>query len=211
MNLALLIAGVVLSLAVYAQQVRIGIPQSDTPQRNKVLQQVSLAYQKIGYQPTYIELPSQRRILLLRDGAIDADLFRICQLDQDLSDLLVVPVELDTLHLNAYSLHENKLQQWQQNASLLISHIRGFKMAEQQQFAGSRVTVNDAAQAFGLMLQGRVDIVLEDEDTAAAFLTDAQQAGSISSVTVASFGVCHILSPKQQPLLPLLTDALQQH
>ena len=211
MNLALLIVGVVLSLAVYAKPVRIGIPQSDTPQRSKVLQQVTLAYQKIGYQPTFIELPSQRRILLLRDGVIDADLFRICELDQNLSDLLVVPVELDTLHLNAYSLNADKLQHWQQNASLMISHIRGFKMAEQQQFTGSRVSVSDAAQAFGLMLQGRVDIVLEDEDTAASFLSEAQQTGSISSVTVASFGVCHILSPQQHALLPLLTDALRNH
>lgn len=199
-----------ISAATSAQPIRVGIPLGDSAQKQPIQQKVSNAYQQIGYEAQFIELPSQRRLMLLQDGIIDADLFRICQLDDEHSDVIVVPVELDSLHLHAYSLNADKLTNWQQRPELLISHIRGFKMADQQQFAGKRVTVSNAEQAFGLMLQGRVDIVLEDSFTAAQFLAPPPSDVVIAEQDVASFGVCHILSQQRQDLLPALTDVLQQ-
>ena len=193
-----------------AQPVRIGIPLGNSAQKQLIQQKISKAYQQLGYAPQFIELPSQRRLMLLQEGLIDADLFRICQLDDEHSDVIVVPVELDSMHLHAYSLDANKLTDWQQRRELLISHIRGFKMADQQQFAGKRVMVSNAEQAFGLMLQGRVDIVLEDSFTAAQFLATPPADALIAEQDVASFGVCHILSQQQQALLPALTEVLRQ-
>ena len=70
--------------------------------------------------------------------------------------------------------------------------------------------VSNAEQAFGLMLQGRVDIVLEDSFTAAQFLPQTPDNIKIAEQAVASFGVCHILSQQQQALLPALMKLLQQ-
>ena len=198
-----------LSAATSAQPIRVGIPLGDTAQKQLIQQKISAAYQQLGFEPQFIELPSQRRLMLLQEGLIDADLFRICQLDDEHSDVIVVPVELDSMHLHAYSLDASKLIDWQQHRELLISHIRGFKMADQQQFAGKRVMVSNAEQAFGLMLQGRVDIVLEDSFTAAQFLATSPDGAEIAEQDVASFGVCHILSQQRQDLLPALTDALK--
>uniref|UniRef100_A0A486XUE8 ABC transporter substrate-binding protein n=1 Tax=Rheinheimera sp. BAL341 TaxID=1708203 RepID=A0A486XUE8_9GAMM len=44
--------------------------------------------------------------------------------------------------------------------ALLLNLLVFSVMAEQQELAGVKVLVNSVAQAFGLMLQGRVDIVL---------------------------------------------------
>lgn len=193
-----------------AQPVRIGMPLGDSALRQKLQQQLTRAYTTLGYQPQFIALPSQRRFRLLKEGLIDADLFRICQLDETHPELLVVPVPLDTLRLNAYSLSADKLVNWQQRNDLLISHIRGFKMAEQQEFAGVRVLVNSDEQAFGLMLQGRVDIVLEDGRTAERFLTQQPELAGIAMQQVADFDVCHILNHNWQSLLPALKQQLQQ-
>ncbi|MDP2716525.1 hypothetical protein [Rheinheimera sp.] len=193
-----------------AQPVRIGMPLGDSALRQKLQQQLTQAYTALGYQPQFIALPSQRRFRLLKDGLIDADLFRICQLDETHAELLVVPVPLDTLRLNAYSLSTEKLTNWQQRSDLLISHIRGFKMAEQQEFAGVRVLVNSDEQAFGLMLQGRVEIVLEDSRTAERFLTQQAELAGIAMQQVADFDVCHILNHNWQQLLPALAEQLQQ-
>jgi hypothetical protein len=192
-----------------AQPVRIGMPLGDSALRQKLQLQLTAAYTALGYQPQFIALPSQRRFRLLKDGLIDADLFRICQLDETHPELLVVPVPLDTLRLNAYSLSADKLVNWQQRSDLLISHIRGFKMAEQQEFAGVRVLVNSDEQAFGLMLQGRVDIVLEDGRTAERFLTQQPELAGIAMQQVADFDVCHILNHNWQPQLPALTRQLR--
>lgn len=194
---------------VIAQPVRIGMPLGDSMLRQKLQQHVAGAYSALGYQPQFIALPSQRRLRLLKEGKIDADLFRICQLDDNHPELLVVPAPLDTLRLNAYSLSASTLINWRQRSNLLISHIRGFKMAEQQAFAGVRVLVNSDEQAFGLMLQGRVDIVLEDSRTAEQFLTRHHRQPIIWH-NVADFAVCHIISQPFQPLLPALTQQLQQ-
>ena len=199
-----------LSIAAAAQPIRIGMPLGDTPQRQAIQQKVSHAYQQLGYAADFIELPSQRRLMLLQGGLIDADLFRICQLDDKYSDVIVVPVELDSMHLHAYSLNADKLTNWQHRPELLISHIRGFIMADQQHFAGKRITVSNAEQAFGLMLQGRVDIVLEDSSTAAQFLATPPNDVEIAEQDVVSFGVCHILSQQRQDLLPALTAILQK-
>ena len=201
---------VLLSAACAAKPIRIGTPLGETIQKHAIQQKISTAYQQLGYETQFIELPSQRRLMLLQEGLIDADLFRICELDNEHSDVIVVPAELDSMHLHAYSLDADKLNNWQQRRELLISHIRGFKMADQQQFAGKRVMVSNAEQAFGLMLQGRVDIVLEDSFTAAQFLPQTPDNIKIAEQAVASFGVCHILSQQQQALLPALTDILLQ-
>uniref|UniRef100_UPI004047B4C9 hypothetical protein n=1 Tax=Rheinheimera sp. TaxID=1869214 RepID=UPI004047B4C9 len=97
-----------------AQPVRIGMPLGDSELRDKLQRHVSQAYSQLGFTPEFIALPSERRLRLLIDGEIDADLFRICQLDEANDELLVVSVILDRLQLNAYSLNSAKLMNWQQ-------------------------------------------------------------------------------------------------
>lgn len=209
MKISTLLFSLVLFNAMAGQPVRIGMPLGDSELRDKLQQHVSQAYSALGFTPEFIGLPSERRLRLLIDGEIDADLFRICQLDEANDELLVVPVVLDRLQLNAYSLSSGKLMNWQQRNDLLISHIRGFKMAEQQEFAGVRVLVNSDAQAFGLMLQGRVDLVLEDSRTAEKFLAAQQDMQSIIWQSVADFTMCHVINRSLQPHLPALTLQLQ--
>ena len=210
MKIGILLLSLLVFSVMAAQPLRIGMPLGDSITRQKLQLQLTQIYTELGFEPEFIALPSERRLRLLKDGEIDADLFRICQLDEANDELLVVPVILDRLQLNAYSLNSAKLLDWQQRHDLLISHIRGFKMAEQQEFVGVRVLVNSDAQAFGLMLQGRVDIVLEDSRTAEKFLVAQHDMQSIVWQSVADFTMCHVVNRSLQPHLPAITQQLQQ-
>lgn len=191
------------------QPVRIGMPLGDSDLRQQLQRKLTSTYSALGYSTEFIALPSERRLKLLTEGLLDGDLFRICQLEQAHSQLITVPVPLDTLQLKAYSLSPDTLKNWQQRNNLLISHIHGFKMAELQHFAGKRITVKSDAQAFGLMLQSRVDIVLEDSHTAAQFLATQPSRQPIYTQHVADFTICHIIHVRLQPLLPQLTQQLR--
>jgi len=194
---------------VAAEPLRIGMPLGDSELRQKLQLKLTKAYSALGYKPEFIALPSERSLRLLKAGEIDAELFRICQLNVADAELIVVPVELDSLKLNAYGLSQDKMNNWQQRPELLISHIHGFKMAELQQFAGKRVTVKSDNQAFNLMLQGRVDIVLEDSHTAAQFLAMQPNLTHVISQHVADFAVCHVVHHSLQSVLPELIPQLQ--
>ncbi|WP_207903090.1 hypothetical protein [Rheinheimera sp. D18] len=187
----------------------IGAPLNPTPMSLQLEQLLKTAYLQLGYRTEFIALPSERRLRLLQHGDLDADLFRSCELDEAHPEFIVVPVTIGALHLRAYSLDPQKLTNWQQRPELIISHIRGFKMAEQQQFLGKRITVSSDQQAFGLMLQGRVDILLEDSHTAKKFLYQKKDLPTIAEQNVADFAVCHVLSNKQQSLLNSLTLKLR--
>lgn len=187
----------------------IGAPLNATPMSQQLEKALSASYLQLGYRTQFIALPSERRIRLLQNGDLDADLFRMCKLDKKQSDFIVVPVTLGSLHLRAYSLTQQKLNNWQQRPELMISHIHGFKMAEQQHFLGDRVTVSSDQQAFGLMVQGRVDIVLEDSHTADKFLHQQKDLPYIYEQEVNSFAVCHVVNKQRRHLLSSLTKQLQ--
>lgn len=170
------------------------------------------AYHQLGYQAAFLPLPSERRLRLVRQQALDADVFRLCTLQNDYPDILVVPVPLGELTLNAFSLDAATLENWQQNTKLLVVHVRGFKMAEQMEFAGTRLEIVSLAQAFALLQQGRVDIVLEDNTSASDFFasTPQWQAINLHSVDLERFSICHILGQHLEHLAEPLRQLLSQ-
>lgn len=209
MKIIALILSLLYSCALAAQPVKIGVPLGQSSLQQQLQQQLTDVYQQLGFEPIFVALPSKRRLKLLIEGQLDADLFRICTPEDIHPAFIMVPVPLATLELHAYSLDHAILQQWQQRSDAMISHIHGFKMAEQQNFAGIRVPVNTAQQAFGLMIQDRVDIVLEDSRTAEALLEKYEGQATIHSQHVADFAVCHMIQQKLTPLLPQLQQLLR--
>ena len=190
--------------------VTIGTTQSPSDLSARIEQQLTAAYAELGFNTRFIALPSERRLRLLTNNELDADLFRICQLAEQ-ENLVTVPARLGELMLQAYSQSVETLTQWQQNSELIIVHIRGLKMAELTPFAGSRVEVSDLQQAFGMLLQKRAAILLEDQRSAIAYL---HQAGLTDAGLVATdllpFAICHVLSTQLGHLAAPLAELLQR-
>lgn len=189
----------------------IGITTSRSELSQQAIQRLQQAYQRINVQVEFLAVPSERRLRMVLNQQLDGDLFRLCELAESYQELITIPVQLGSLQLNAYALDEHTLQQWQQNKHLIIAYTRGFKMAEQTSFAGNRLAVTDQQQAFGLLRQQRVDIVLEDDESADFFLQqpDLEHGNVFASSTLALYPVCHILHAKHQLLADDLLQELQ--
>lgn len=191
-----------------AKPLQIATSLSDTSELSqpitKMLQQ---AYADIGYQMTVVRLPAGRSLRMANQGLYDGELFRIGGLQSQFPQLLQVPVELRRLRLFAYVRADRteNWQQWQHRKNLLIGHVRGFRLAEQLQFAGNRVETTTLQQAQDLLLQGKIDLLLEDEWS----LPPNGQLQRLPEVLTQA-GLFHYLHIRHQALLPALTQALQR-
>ncbi|SEA81959.1 hypothetical protein [Alkalimonas amylolytica] len=193
-------------------ELSIGSTQSPSELSTLIEQRLQQAYQQLGYQPVFFHLPSERRLRLVRSQELDADLFRLCTLQDEYPDILMIPVPLGDFTLKAYALSTTPLENWQSNPSLIVVHIRGFKMAEQTHFAGRRLEVASLEQAFGLLQQGRADILLEDEPSAVNYLAGSTDwaEGSWHAAALNRLAVCHILGTHLQHLAEPLHQLLSQ-
>lgn len=191
-----------------AEPILIGTTQSPSPYSVSIEEQLRTAYNKLGLQVLFIPMPSERRIRQVSNNQLGADLFRICQLSDGDETLVTVQAKLGDFYLQAFSLSEHTLRDWQQQTDLIIVHVRGLKMAELTPFAGSRFEVTDLPQAFGMLLQGRADIILEDQLSAEAYLQQLQLP-ELTRVSLAPFAICHVLSKKLSHLAEPLKQLLQ--
>ncbi|MCC5826883.1 hypothetical protein [Alkalimonas sp.] len=193
-------------------EISIGNTQSPSELSSLIEQRLKLAYQQLGYQPVFFPLPSERRLRLVRSQELDADLFRLCVLQDEYPDILMIPVPLGDFTLKAFAVSANTLENWQSNSSLIVVHIRGFKMAEQTHFEGRRLEVASLEQAFGLLQQGRADIVLEDEPSATSYLMASPNwsEGSWYAAALNRLAVCHILGSHLEHLAEPLQQLLSQ-
>lgn len=206
---AVMLITLLFSLSGYsAELIRIGMPMENSKLRQSYQAKLEQVYHALGYRTEFIALPSARRLKLLSDSFIDGDLIRSCHFAAS-ENVLVVPVPIDELQLKAFSLNESSLSNWQQNKQLVVSHIRGFKIAEQVPLAGKRVLVDTDEQAFGLMLKGRVDIILKDGFTAEQFMQENADHSKLVVQNVKAFTVCHVIHAKHSKLLPLLSKLLK--
>lgn len=200
-----------LTTSLRADPILIGTTQSPSPQSLHIEEQLRTVYNQLGLQVLFIPMPSERRLRQVSNNQLGADLFRICQLGDDDDSLVTVQAKLGDLYLQAFSLSEQRLTNWQQQPELIVVHVRGLKMAELTPFAGSRLEVTDLTQAFGMLLQGRADIMLEDQLSAEAYLQQ-YQLPELTRVNLAPFAVCHVLSQELSHLaepLQLLLQAMQ--
>lgn len=191
-----------------ANTILIGTTQSPSPQSLQIENQLRIAYGKLGLQVVFLPIPSERRLRQVSNNQLGAELLRICQLGDDDDSLVTVQAKLGDFYLQAFSLSEDSLSNWQQRADLIVVHVRGLKMAELTPFAGIRLEVTDLQQAFGMLLQGRADIMLEDQLSAEAYLQQ-NQLPELSTVTLAPFAVCHVLSQELSHLAEPLEQLLK--
>lgn len=193
----------------YAEPILIGTTQSPSAKSLQIENRLSSAYASLGLQVHFIPLPSERRLRQVSNNQLAGDVFRICQLGEEDERLVTVQAPLAEFFLQAFSLSAETLADWQQKADLVVVHVRGLKMAELTAFTGTRLEVTDLRQAVGMLLQGRADIMLEDELSAAAYLAEQESTlPKLHITTLAPFAVCHVLSREQAHLAEPLRQRL---
>jgi len=177
-------------------------------------QQLTQAYRDIGYQLNIQYLPAERSLKMSSQGKFDGELFRIAAVGQYYPQLLQVPVPLARVELYAFvnAGREHEFGLWQQDATLRIGFVRGFKMAELYEVAGHKTIVNTPGQAVQMLQQHKIDVLLEDlQSLLDATAGDEKGANLVKLPDVlATEELFHFVHQRHQQLIPALTEQLQR-
>ena len=180
----------------------------------EIEQQLSEAYQALGYQLQIQYLPAERSLKMSNNGQFDGELFRIAAVTEQYPQLVQVPVALAQIELYAVvqAKRSSEFSNWQNNEQLRIGFVRGFKMAERYQVAGHQIVVNTARQAVQMLQQGKIDLLLEDLlSLREAINGPEQQAGlRLLAEPLASEPLFHFVHQQHRALVPALSQQLQR-
>jgi len=179
----------------------------------RIEQQLQQAYQQLGYQMQLVRLPAGRSLQMTNQGLYDGELFRIDGVQHEFPQLLQVPVQLASIKLLAYvaSPRAQELQQWARQSDLRIGYVRGFRLVSQVRFAGKALPVTTLEQALGMLRQGKVDVLLEDQQSLLSLLPEGLAEAGISaqSGVLAEAGLYHYVHQRHAAIVPSLSRTLQ--
>lgn len=177
-------------------------------------QQLTKAYQAIGYQLNIQYLPAERSLIMSNQGQFDGELFRIAAVGQHYPQLLQVPVPLAQIKLYAFVTagREHEFGFWQQDPQLRIGFVRGFKMAELYGVAGHKTIVNTPGQAVQMLQQNKIDVLLEDLQSIREVIGDNEQAARMTRLPeqLAVEELFHFVHQQHAALIPALSAQLQR-
>lgn len=177
-------------------------------------QQLTQAYRAIGYQLTIQYLPAERSLKMSSQGQFDGELFRIAAVGQHYPQLLQVPVPLARIELYAFvnAGREHEFGQWQQDPSLRIGFVRGFKMAELYEAAGHKIIVNTPGQAVQMLQQNKIDVLLEDLMSLREATAGNEQDAKLTRLpeVLAAEALFHFVHQRHQQLIPALSEQLKR-
>lgn len=180
---------------------------------DRIEKKLSKAYQTLGYRIQVQRLPAGRSLMMANAGDFDAELFRIAEVAQQYPQLLRVPTPLERINLFAFVKRDStkSLSAWQQDTTLKIAYVRGFKMAEHYSFAGKAVPVNTVNQAVQMLLQGKVNVLLEDPESVASTTIELSPDGMLKQLPsiLATADLFHFIHKKHEALVAPLAASLQ--
>lgn len=120
------------------------------------------AFRRAGLSMRFIRVPPERALLNANAGIEDGVSARIAGLEQSYPNLMPVPEQVLLFHFVAFTQRaELPKADWQTIAPLVVGHIRGWKIFEQNLTPQTRVTIVDSAeQLFDMLNRDRIDVAL---------------------------------------------------
>lgn len=177
-------------------------------------QQLTQAYLALGYRLEVQYLPAERSLKMSNQGKFDGELFRIAAVGQHYPQLVQVPYPLAQIKLYAFvnAGREHEFGLWQQDPTLRIGFVRGFKLAELYEVAGHKIMVNTPGQAVQMLQQNKIDLLLEDWKSLSEATAGDVTAAKLTKLpeVLATEQLFHFVHQKHQALVPLLRAQLQR-
>lgn len=214
-----LILALTLSMPLHAADVaphtlQIATSLSQSALSSQIEQQLQRAYGRLGYRMQLVRLPAGRSLQMTDRGLYDGELFRIDGVQHEFSQLRQVPVQLASIELLAFVRTEqkNELHDWVLKKQVRVGFVRGFRLASQLQYAGHPVPVTTLEQAVGMLLQGKIDVLLEDQQSVQSVLPAKTEQTGISMLpgTLARAGLYHYLHQRHSALIQPLATVLKK-
>lgn len=126
---------------------------------------VRVAYEKIGIDVEFIDLPARRGLEWANSGKTDGDLARIDGTDKKFTNLIQIltPVTLFKGVVFTQKIERN-IQSWEELKGLSVGIIGGIRYSDIGTKGLDRVIVKDMVQLFMLLAKDRIDIAVAGLD-----------------------------------------------
>lgn len=175
-------------------------------------EKLTRAYRQMGYQIRVEQLPAGRSLAMANAGRFDGELFRIADVEHDYANLIRVPVPLATIELHAFTRQGISLpNDWTMQRNLRIGYVRGFRLAGQVQTHGQVVQVTTAAQAVQMLMQDRIDVLLDDEASVRSVLGPNFSEVSMAAPVLAQAELFHYVHQKHHDVATQLAAVLAKN
>ena len=200
-------------IATQLETISVATSLNQSSMSDRIEHKLRSAYLKLGYGMTVQRLPAGRSLIMANAGTFDAELFRIAEIGTQYPNLLKVPAALEQISLFAFVVKHpaNDYGDWQKNQKLRVAYVRGFKMAENYRYLGKPVAINTVTQGVQMLLQGKVDVLLEDPASVASATIELRPDGQLQQLpaVLATAELYHFVHKKHQHLIALLAAQLQ--
>lgn len=175
----------------------------------KVLQE---AYKNIDVEIQYIDFPSERALVESNNGRIDGEVNRIQGVNQQYSNLIMIPVVVNKIEGTVFSKNVTiPIAGWESLKPYKIGLRRGTKFAEQGTQGMDVQVVKDNRSLFLMLDKGRFDIAVVDRLSGLAQIKKLHlKEVTVMGPPLATINLYHYLHKKHSALVPAITEALQK-
>lgn len=213
-RIMVLALGLACSLWVSAKPLRIGT--WDTKHDTLVVGGQAVlahAYAEVKQEVEFVDLPSRRALMLLAQGELDGNIFRIADLAQEYPKLYRVETPVTTVEIRVYSVDpQRQIENWAQLDGLRVAYLRGTLLIERNLPPGSlRLESASVSDMFRLASSGVADVVIMSDPAQSPPHPLARPAGLTRlDGRLASTHLHHYLLGKHQELGQRLNLALKK-
>ena len=129
------------------------------------------AFHRIGMQAEIVFTPTERSLVDVNAGLLDAEINRIEGMEKNFPNLVRVPEPNMTMDFVAFSKHDQDVSSWESIRNMYVGVIRGWKILEEHTRDFPHVTlVPTETELFTMLDKERLDIALYDKLTGYEYL-----------------------------------------
>lgn len=124
------------------------------------------AFRRIGLRAEIVFTPTERSLVDVNAGLLDAELNRIEGMERNFPNLVRVPEPNMTMHFVAFAKQPYPIDGWKSIENLHVGIVRGWKILENNTQGFPHITlVPTETELFTMLEKGRIDIALYDKLT----------------------------------------------
>lgn len=172
-------------------------------------------YDRAGFDVEFVPMPHKRSIQCAADGVVDGETGRIKGLENRFPGLIRVDVKLVDLTGGAYVTGDSPITRYDTGLldSVRVGAIKGVQWSERELADRRAEMVGEYTQLLGMLVEGRVDMVLGSTlSVEAALREDAAHDRPVRRLEPLVFcsALYHYVNEKNARIVPLLEKALRE-
>lgn len=175
-------------------------------------QVVRVAYQHIGYDVIFADLPARRALEWANAGKTDGDLARIDGTEQKYTNLIKLSTPVTEFEGVAFTKKIKKnIQSWKDLTGLSVGIIGGIRYSDIGTKGLDRIEAKDMTQLFTLLLNDHIDVAIAVRDAGLVEIHRhfAESGIYIIGLPLYSAKLFHFIHKKNIALIPQLEATLK--